>query len=454
VDAVVSGKARVAVYGMGYVGRALTAAFLRRGLKVIGVDVDEGKLNDIRDGRVKFFEVKVREAIAEGLKTGALKLTSNAVEASHQSRIKVVTVPIRFDWNHRAVRFGAFIDALTSIGEGLSAGDLVVIESSAPPGTTESVAKPVLESTSGLRAEEDFLLAYSPERVYVGRALRDIEENYPKIVAGVGPRSLDAVARLYSLIARKGVIRLSSTTAAEFEKLAEGVYRDVVIALSNELALAAQALGINYYEVREAANTQPHCHLLLPGPGVGGPCIPSYPYFLMSEVVKAGASMELTKLARITNESMPSIVADLAHKLVTKHGLTPKDVRVAVLGDAFRGDIDDPRLSPTHGVVSSLLSKGYREVIVHDPLVTRDDYLSELGVSLTNNLREALKDSLLVVVCVRHSTYRGLKVSTVIELSGREPLIIDAVNVLRDDVSYGVKGRLLVLGVGSLEKRP
>ncbi len=453
VDAVVSGEAWVAVYGMGYVGRALTAAFLRRGLRVIGVDIDEGKLSSIREGRVKFFEAEVREAIAGGLKSGALKLTSDAVEASRQSRVKVVTVPIQFDWGCRAVRFDAFIDALTSIGEGLRAGDLVVIESSAPPGTTERVARPVLESMSGLRAEEEFLLAYSPERVYVGRALRDIEENYPKIVAGVGPRSLDAVARLYSLVARKGVVRLSSTTAAEFEKLAEGVYRDVVIALSNELALVAQALGINYYEVREAANTQPYCHLLLPGPGVGGPCIPSYPYFLMSEAVRVGASMKLTRLARVINESMPSIIADLAHRLVVKHGLRPKDVRVAVLGDAFRGDIDDPRLSPTHGVVSALLSKGYGDVAVHDPLVIKDDHLSELGVGLTSNLREALKDSSLVIVCVRHSAYVGLKVSSIVELSGREPLIVDAVNVLHDDLNYGVKGRLLVLGVGVLEKR-
>ncbi len=454
VDAVVSGEAWIAIYGMGYVGRALTAAFLRRGLRVIGVDIDRSKLNDIREGRVKFFEAEVREAIAEGLKTGALKLTSDAVEASRQSRVKVVTVPIHFDWSHRIVRFDAFIDAVTSVGEGLSAGDLVVIESSAPPGTTERVARPVLESISGLRAEEDFLLAYSPERVYVGRALRDIEENYPKIVAGVGPHSLDAVARLYSLVARKGVVRLSSTTAAEFEKLAEGVYRDVVIALSNELALAAQALGVNYYEVMETANTQPYCHLLLPGPGVGGPCIPSYPYFLVSGAMKVGVSMELTRLARIINESMPSIVADLAHRLVVKHGLKPRDVRVAVLGDAFRGDIDDPRLSPTHGVVSALLSKGYRDIIVHDPLVAKDDYLSELGVGLTNNLREALKDSLLVIVCVRHSAYRGLKVSSIVKFSGREPLIVDAVNVLHDDVSYSVEGRLLVLGVGDLEKRP
>jgi len=173
----------------------------------------------------------------------------------------------------------------------------------------------------------------------------------------------------------------------------------------------------------------------------------------MGEAVKAGASMELTRLARIINESMPSIIANLAHKLVVRHGLKPRNVRVAILGDAFRGDIDDPRLSPTHDVVSALLSKGYRGVTVHDPLVIRDDYLSELGVGLTNNLREALKDSLLVIVCVRHSAYRGLKVSSIVELTGREPLIVDAVNVLHDDVGYGVKGRLLTLGVSGIEKR-
>lgn len=324
---------------------------------------------------------------------------------------------------------------METVAKGLKKGDLVIVESSLPPGTTVEIVKPILEEASGLKVEEDFYLAYSPERVYVGRVVKDIEENYPKVVGGIGPLSLDAASRFYEKICRKGVLKMSSTTAAEFEKLAEGIYRDVNIALANELALACMILGLNYYEVAEAANSQPYCHLHLPGPGVGGACIPIYPYFTLIKLVEKKFNARLVKTARELNENMPQVVVKIIDHVYLKH-VDPGRVKVAVLGDAFRGDVDDVRLSPTHDLVSLLKARGVSRIVVHDPYVKKDPHLERLNVELTQDLVKTLSEANLVIAATRHSTYVGLKVSTILEYAGGEPFVFDAVNCLINDINY------------------
>ncbi len=443
LNKVFSGYGKIAVYGVGYVGLSLVAVYLRKGLNVIGVDIDEDKLNVIRAGNLWFNELEIKEAVSQGLSSNRLALTTDGVGASRDSVIKVITVPIQIDWETKKIGYDALLDVANKISKGLKSGDLVILESSVPPGTTEEILKPALENGSGLTAEEDFFLAYSPERVYIGRAVKDIERNYPKVIGGIGPASLEAAAKFYEKIVEKGVIRLSSTTAAEFEKLAEGVYRDVNIALANELALAAMELGVDFYEAREAANSQPYSHIHLPGPGVGGYCIPTYPYFMMTKLTQKGFIMPLTKLARTINESMPQKVVTLAEELRCAAGINVKEVKAAVLGAAFRGDIDDTRLSPTHDIVALMKARGYRDILVHDPLVKKDEILELLDVRLTNDLREALHDRNVIVIATRHSAYKGLKVSEILSLAGTEPVIIDAVNVIDNDLKYD---NLLILG--------
>jgi len=443
VDRAFSGQCLVSIYGAGYVGLSLAAVYVRKGLRIILVDIDEHRLKMISEGRFNFVERDVEEAIVKGLREGRVYLTSNGVEASRESCIKVVTVPVYFNWSGKRYSFDALINVSRTIGLGLKRDDLVIIESSVPPGTTFEIVKPILEETSRLRVEHDFYLAYSPERIFVGRAVKDIEENYPKIVSGVGSKSLELVAGFYGRIAVKGVIKLSNTTAAEFEKLAEGIYRDVNIALANELALAALRLGIDYYEVREAANSQPYCHLHLPGPGVGGYCIPLYPYFVMNKLLMKGFVMDLTRTARFLNENMPLNIVMLVEQAAALLDFNPSSSKVVVLGDAFRGDVDDTRNSPSHDIVSLLKGRGFNNIVVHDPYVSHDDFLEKLEIVLSRDLASALRGSHIVIVATRHSQYRGLRVSDVLRFSGGEPLIIDTVNYLHDDVGYD---KLIVLG--------
>ncbi len=442
VEAVFEYDGWISVYGLGYVGLSLAAVYLRKGLRVVGVDISEERLRAVGEGRLGNAEAEVAEAVHRGLEEGRFKLTSNGVEASRLSVIKVVTVPVYMDWVSKEPSFDALVSAARSIAGGLKQGDLVVVESSVPPGTTERIIRPVLEEP-GLRAEEDFYLAYSPERIYVGRAVRDIEERYPKVIGGIGPGSLEAASRFYERIASKGVVRMGSTTAAEFEKLAEGIYRDVNIALANELALAAMKLGVDFYEARKAANTQPYSHIHLPGPGVGGYCIPLYPYYMMRSLLEKGVVMDLTRTARMLNEAMPSVVVALAEEAWRKMGVRPSSSKATVLGAAFRGNIDDTRLSPSHDIVALLRARGFRKITVHDPYVSRDPVLEELGARLTRDLREALRGASVVVVATRHDEYRGLRLSEIRLAAGRDAVVVDAVGFVEADASC--KG-LVVLG--------
>ena len=226
IKEVYSGKAPIAVYGAGYVGLSLAAVYIRHGLYVILVDIDEDKLERIRSKKLRYIEKTVEEAINTAIDKGRIEFLTDGVTASEMSRVKIVTVPVGLDWDTKEIDYEHFTSALENIARGLKRGDLVIIESSVPPGATEEIAKPLLERVSGLRAEEDFFLAYSPERIYIGRAVKDIEENYPKIIAGIGPRSTEIAAEFYRRIAKKGVSKLPRPRDAEFEKLAEGIYRE------------------------------------------------------------------------------------------------------------------------------------------------------------------------------------------------------------------------------------
>jgi nucleotide sugar dehydrogenase len=235
-------------------------------------------------------------------------------------------------------------------------------------------------------------------------------------------------------VAKKGVIILRNVKEAEFEKLLEGVYRDVNIALANEMAKLANAMGISFRAVRDAANSQPYSHVHKPGSGVGGSCIPVYPYFLMWVAAKYGVDLPLTRLARQINERQPEEVAFAVLRAMLKHGVNPSTAKIAILGLAFRGDIDDARESPTYGIVSTLLKLGIRpdQIVVHDHLVKKDQQLSKWGVALLHDLETAIKDADVVVVSTDHSAYR-LKASKIASHM-RTPIVIDARGVVEPDI--------------------
>ncbi len=424
----------IAVFGIGRVGSVIVAALLRAGFNVYAVDKDASKLDTIASGEELYpDEPLAGRTLIEGYKEGRLLITSDGGKASKASRIKIISVPIGL--KGRNPDFSLLKLAIKELTIGMRKGDLVSIESSVPPGTSRYVVLPILETLTGLEVENDFFLVYSPERIFQGRALKDLEENYPKVVAGAGPRSLEEGVKFYSKVSKRGVLPLSSLEAAEVEKLAEGVYRDVNIALANELALACEALGVDYWEVMKAANSQPFCHLHRPGTGVGGNCIPIYPYFLLSTL--KGMDVPVIEHSRKRNESMPRCVAFLFDEFLSQSGHEVSDV--LVLGLSFRGNVADDRNSPTYELVRELKGLGYR-VRVHDPYLRKPSK----KVKFYRDIRKALKGVQAVILSTDHSVYSSLGMKEMEEMAGEKLLVFDARGVL--DRTLFDKRRLRILG--------
>ncbi len=420
----------VSVYGLGYVGLSLCAVWLRKGYPVIGVDVLEAKVRALKKSQNLHAEPVIRNEIAKATSEGLFKATTNGAQASKQTRIKIISIPIYLDVDNEPVPDN-LEQAIEKIGEGLQKDDVVILESSVPPCTTLNLVKPKLEQVSGLEVEKDFYLAYSPERIYVGRAVEDIEERYPKIIGGAGPKCSQVIGELYAKIAKKGVRIVSSPTVAEFEKLAEGTYRDVNIALANELAILASKMGIDYDEMADLANSQPFCHLHKPGIGVGGACIPVYPLFLMSAANSIGVGMDLTSVARKTNSQMPSYTAQLAIQVASELNL--RNPKIAILGLAFRGGINDTRLSPTYDLINSLLKSGIEKIKVNDPYVSTDAFLKNLELKLTKELNEALRGADIAIIATDHPDYEGLNLLDLKKKMHKKLIgVVDGRHVIRE----------------------
>jgi hypothetical protein len=412
----------IAIYGLGNVGGPIAAAWLRKGAKVIGVDISKNLLSEIQKGSSHKKEPYISETFSNALRKKKLTLTSDGVEASTISDIKFVAVPVGLRRNK--IDLNALLSATTSISKGLKKGNTVIICPSLPPGTTEKVVRQILEKNSNLKAEKDFYLIYNPERIFEGRALADIEENYPAIISGYGPKSLEFADELLKIISKKGTLKMLSIANAEAEKLFEGVYRDVNIALANELADYCERVGVNYWDARKGANSQPFCHLHYPGTGVGGLCIPVYPRFVIESSSKIGKHVKLIEYSRKINDYMPKKCVHDALSLLKNN---VKGAKVAVLGLGFRGEVTDSRLSPTYDVVDELLKKGCN-VIVHDPYIFEDKDLPN-NVKLTKDLSKAVKDAHLVFISADHKMYAKLN-ENILKKTKKPTMIFDGRNIL------------------------
>lgn len=423
------GEVRIAVYGLGRVGLPLAVAWLRAGQRVTGVDINPKVVDKINMGMSHIVdEPHIQEAVERFVSEGSFRATTDLIKAPEDSEVKFITVPTmltkdgKFDGR-------ALEKALRSIGRGLKKGDAVSIECSVPPTTTENWAKPMLEEESGLKAGEDFALVFSPERIYEGRALEDLEERYPKIVGGIGLRSTELFEILYRRVAKKGVLKMRNTTTAELAKLFEGIYRDVNIALANELAGLCQALNVDFVEVRAASNSQPFCHLHKPGVGVGGACIPVYPYFILEKAEEEGVTMRLTRVARSINEEMPKNTVNFLQRTLKDIGLELKNIKVAILGLAFRGNVPDSRESPTYELAQRLKSMG-AEVVVQDPYLEDDKVLKEMGVPLVKSVGDAVKDASVILIATDHADYTKLDLSELRRSTGIPAIIFDGRGII------------------------
>lgn len=357
--------ARIAVIGCGYVGLPLLVAYARAGFHVVGIDVDESKVDSLTRGESYILDVP-SQAVGECVAAGRLTATTD-YDSLRDADVIFVSVPTPFD-RAKQPDLRYVIAAAEATAERLRPGHLVILESTTYPGTTDEVMRPILERT-GLRAGADFHLAFSPERIDPGNRRFRIE-NTPKVVGGVDAESGTlAAAVLSQVITESKVHVVSSARAAELTKLLENTFRAVNIALVNELAILCDRMGIDIWEVIDAASTKPYGFMpFYPGPGVGGHCIPVDPYYLSWKAREYDFHTKFIELAAETNLAMPFFTADRIRRLLGEHDTALHGARILVLGAAFKKDIDDARNSTAIRVMEILRSQG-ATVSYHDPFV-------------------------------------------------------------------------------------
>jgi UDP-N-acetyl-D-glucosamine dehydrogenase len=380
----------VGVIGLGYVGLPLAVAFAREGCDVIAVDSDQRKIEAIAAGD-SYIEDVSSELLAEV--SGRLHATTRYAELERADAV-LICVPTPLTRN-REPDLGPLIEATRSLAGVLRSDQLVVLESTTYPCTTRERVAPLLEE-SGLAAGRDFHLAFSPERVDPGRTDFTLRST-PKVVGGLTEACAERAEELYALVCDH-VVRVSTPDAAEMTKLLENIFRSVNIALVNELAMLSDRMGIDIWEVVDAASTKPYGFMPFePGPGMGGHCLPVDPFYLSWRAREFDMATEFIELAGKVNQQMPYHCVAKAQRVLNDAGLSVKGARIALLGVSYKPGVGDTRESPALKIVS-LLSELGASVSYHDPHVPA---LSDYGL-VSTPLDEAVADSDLVVVVTAH----------------------------------------------------
>ncbi|QDP39299.1 nucleotide sugar dehydrogenase [Radiobacillus deserti] len=387
----------VAVVGLGKIGLPLAAMFANNGYQVYGADKNKEVIDSISRGEshVKN-EPGLEELVLEAHQKNSLIATNSTVEAVSEANIVVVIVPVLVKENNE-IDYQYIDSAVEDIGKGLQEGTLVIFETTLPPGDTVNRFGKRIEEISSLKMGEEFYLAYSPERVYSNRIIEDLN-SYPKVVGGFNEQSLERASAFYQNALGCKMIEVSSIETAEFSKVAECVYRDVNIALANELAKFAEKMEVRISEVIEASNSQPFSHLHAPGIGVGGHCIPIYPYFFINK----GLNQGLTTLSREINDSMANYAIS---KLENRVG-DLKNKNVLILGLSYRENVKESTKSTSLLLIDQLKEK-QANVFVNDPHYSVSEIIDYgvLPLSVNDKMIENID---VVILQAFHKEYETL----------------------------------------------
>jgi len=424
--------ADLVVIGLGRVGLPTAVLFASKGLKVVGVDIDSTRVTSVNNGKCYIKEPGLEDLLKDVINKGLLRATTNGVRAVKEANAVIIAVPTPVKGGKTDLSY--LKSALYDVRKGLHGDMLVVIESTIPPGTMKGFVKPFLEE-SGFNVEKDFYLAYVPERIAPGNAIKELS-NIPRVVGGIGPKSTKKALELYSRI-NPNLLPTDATTA-EVVKLAENIFRDLNIAYANLLALISEKIGVDVYEVIRLANTHPRVHIHRPGAGVGGPCLTKDPYMLI-EVVENVRGTELILIAREINRFMPYHTINLVIKALKDNAIPIEFARIAILGTAYKGGVDDTRESPAELIIRELLAKGVT-VVAYDPY-TKETF----GAKRSTSIEETVKDADVLVIVTDHPEFKKLDLERIAKLM-RNKIIVDGRRII--EPSTAVKNGFKYYGIG------
>lgn len=394
---------KVCIIGQGYIGLPTAALFAKNDCEVVGVDVIESVVEMLNNGEIHIEEPGLGEIIKTALDKGVYKasLTPEKADAF------IITVPTPYIVENYSCDLSYVISACESILPFVEKGNTIIVESTIAPLSTDETVKPIFEN-AGFTIGEDLYLAHCPERVLPGQIIYELVNNN-RIIGGVTPECSKKAAEVYGQFV-KGELMLTEAKTAELSKCMENTFRDVNIALVNELTKICAEIGVNALDVIEVANKHPRVNLHSPGPGVGGHCLAIDPYFIYA---KAPETAKIIKLARDTNRSMPGFVAENVRKIIP-------DGKIAVLGISYKGNTDDDRESPAYEIIA-LLDNDY-EIAVHDPHIDKENLVG---------FDEAIDGADLILVLCDHDEFKKMDYDLIKDKSSK-PIIFDTKNVVED----------------------
>ena len=407
---------KICIMGQGYIGLPTAALFARNHCEVVGVDVNEQIVENLNKGIIHIEEPGISDIIkkAVGLKVYTASLTPQKADAF------IITVPTPYVVENYSCDLSYVVSACQSIIPYLEKGNTVIIESTIAPMSTDETVKPIFED-AGFTIGEDLYLAHCPERVLPGKIIEELIHN-DRIIGGVTPECAKKASEVYGQFV-EGNLMLTEAKTAELSKCMENTFRDVNIALANELAKICAEIGVNALDVIEMANKHPRVNLHSPGPGVGGHCLAIDPYFIYA---KAPETAKIIKLARDTNNSMPEFVVDNVKKIISSG-------KIAVLGVSYKGNTGDDRESPAYEIIAGL-KKDY-DIAIHDPHIDNPDFVS---------LDEATKDADLILILCDHNEFKDMDYDMIVK-NMPKPVIFDTKNIIKE-----VPGEIKLFNYGNL----
>lgn len=412
---------KLTVVGLGYIGLPTSIMFAKHGVDVLGVDINQKTIDSLQSGKVNIEEPGLQEVFEEVLEAGKLKVSTQPAEAD----AFIISVPTpNNDDEYESCDISIVLSAVNSVLPHLKKGDTIIVESTIAPRTMDDHVKPLIEE-KGFTIGEDVYLVHCPERVLPGKILEELVYNN-RIIGGVTPNCVEAGKRIYSTFVQGEMIETNARTA-EMSKLMENTYRDLNIALANEITKISNNLDVNVLDVIEMANKHPRVNIHSPGPGVGGHCLAVDPYFI---IAKDPEHSPLIQTGRKVNRSMPEYVVENVKRILSD----VEDAKVSVFGLTYKGDVDDIRESPAFDIYK-LLQEESLEVTAYDPHVELD--------FVEKDIKNATENASLVLILSDHSEFKSFKDSDFVNMKNK--IIFDTKNVVKssfDEVSYFNYGNL------------
>lgn len=401
---------KICVIGLGYIGLPTACILAKSGYDILGVDVNDDVINLLNSGNIHIEEEGLRELFKKVVDEKRIKVSKNI----EKSDVFIITVPTPLNKENKA-DLSYVIEATKMIKDYIQKGNLVILESTSPPGTTRNIVGNIIDKDTGLKSGKDYYIAYCPERVMLGKIVYELVNN-TRIIGGINRKSAEKAKEVYEKFV-EGKIYLTTLEIAELVKLAENTYRDVNIAFSNELSLICSDYGVNVWDVIKFANMHPRVNILNPGPSVGGHCIPIDPWFMLENINRKDTLIEKS---RNVNNSIPFIISNKILEIIKEY----KNPKVTFFGLSYKENVGDIRESPAIAIYNELIKKGIN-VSIFDPLIKNTKYKLV-------SLEDSLINSDLLLLLTAHKIFNNVSLGHVSKLM-RNKNIFDTRNFFNKD---------------------